>query len=98
MLEALPGPRVHREDYGLIAPDRLQRPERPLEGDWVVHVGRAMKGQDGEALGGQSESVEDRRRRRLLPRAEERVDHDVAHEVHALLGDTLAGEVVIRGG
>ena len=98
--QALGRARVHREHQGTFRRHCAQRIEQALQRVAVVDVGRTMEGHHGVLRRSQPELPT----QSITPPAgvvqvrRQRVDHDVAHEVHPVPGHPLGSEVVVGVG
>ena len=86
---------MDRKDDRNMPRQHLQRLEEIRQGPRIIHVGRAVQREHGVAGPRiEAEALRDRRALPAVPRALERVDHDVADEVNLLGAHALAQEVV----
>ena len=96
LLNLLARARMHREQHGDVFRQPRQRVEQFPEHYGIVDIGRPMQRHDRV---GTTPDTQARRRvqcHRLWQRPAQRVDHDVANEVHAVGGNAL-GREILRG-
>ena len=93
--ELLAGSRVHRKDDREVPLQLRERHQDLSQRGGVVHVGGPVQRHERVGIVAQGQPLADRRALRLIHMADQRINHDVAHEKDLLRGDALPLKVAV---